>query len=160
MHNSPSASIDSHTSAPICDQITGVLYCCQAMNGASADTAASLLATRDASGSESVLPILPGMTRPEVERRLPSGRDGIDVLYDDDRVASVFCRAPCRGPVFGIRLGVPFAEARLATDLQFDTRVTARDSTVTMISHTLAHQLVRLYLSASGDVLAMEIAAR
>jgi hypothetical protein len=105
------------------------------------------------------------MSRKEVEKRLPVGVDGIDILYDEeDLVATVFCRPPYPGPLFGVRIGSNLSQALVRTDLVFDLQIDpkSRDGELvtTMVSHTLKPYLVKLLVSRSGEVIAAEIAKR
>jgi len=124
----------------------------------------ALTARKDESTEETVLPVLPGMTRAEVEKRIPVGLAGIDLLYEDDRVTTVFLRAPFPGPVFGIRFNDPLSKALTRTDLVFDVqmnpKVTDSGAAVTMVSRTLNTLEVRLLVSNGGDILAMEVSGR
>ncbi len=124
----------------------------------------ALLSERDAAGGESALAVLPGMSRAEVEKRLPGEHPGIDLLYEEDRVVRVYCRSPFTGPVFGIRIGEPVADALRDTDLDFDVQIDPKSedptAVTTMLSHSLRGLVVRLFVTRSGTVLAAEVSAR
>ena len=122
----------------------------------------ALTARKESSSSETMLPVLPGMTREEVEKRIPVGIKGIDLVWEEDRVATVYIRPPFPGAVFGIRLDDPLAKALTQTDLVFDVQVTPKDDAevVTMVSHTLTTFEVRLLVEKSGAILAAEVSAR
>jgi hypothetical protein len=125
----------------------------------------ALTARKESSTAETILPVLPGMSKKEVEQRLPVGVKGIDILYDEeDRVATVYCRPPYPGPVFGVRIGSNLSQALVDTDLVFDLQIDPKnreaEPVTTMVSHTLKPYLVKLLVSNSGEVLAAEIASR
>ncbi|MEN8150196.1 MAG: hypothetical protein ABFS86_10260 [Planctomycetota bacterium] len=122
----------------------------------------ALTARKETSSAETVLPVLPGMTREEVERRIPVGMGGIDIVWEDDRVATVYVRPPYPGPVFGIRFDDALGKALTRTDLVFDTQITPKDDAevVTMVSHTLTTLEVRLLVSKGGTILAAEVSAK
>ena len=129
-----------------------------------AEEAAERMARKEASVADNVLPVVPGMSREEVERRLPGKIEGIDLMYTDDRVTRVFCRAPFPGPVYGIRLGRSYEAAVRDTDLVFDLQIDSKadllGAKTTMVSRTLTGYEVKVYVTDGGSVLAMEISAR
>ena len=126
--------------------------------------AARLMARKDTSKSASILSVLPGMPRKDAERILGKEHPGIDVIYEDGKVAKVYCSPPMKGPLFGIELGTDLRLAAATSDLVFDTRIEPVDSSdqriFEMLSHTLRAFVVKLFVAETDEILAMEIASR
>jgi hypothetical protein len=123
----------------------------------------ALVEGRETSVANCVLPVFPGMTKSEVEKRLGDQGEGIDLLYHDGRVAKVYCRPPFEGPVFGILIGSDLAQALEQTDLVFDTQIDPKDPDAgvsRMCSSTLREYLVTLFVAPTGSVLALEVRPR
>lgn len=126
------------------------------------DRIQTLIEGKESSEADTSLAVFPGMTKAEVEERLGDA-EGIDVLYDGNRVTKVYCRPPFKGPVFGILIGSDLAEALDETDLVFDTQIDPKDPAVgisRMCSSTLRDYQVTLFVAATGSVLALELQAR
>ncbi|MHC4862426.1 MAG: hypothetical protein ACYTDY_20325, partial [Planctomycetota bacterium] len=134
-----------------------------AVNKPDPDRVPLLMEGKEESDAENALQVLPGMTRADVDRRLPGGKDGIDVLYEEERVKRVYCRAPFKGPVYGVTIGAEFTKAAKNTDLAFETQVDPKDASTgltTLLSQTLKDRAVKVYLGPTGHVMAVEVSAR
>ncbi len=122
---------------------------------------AALRGELDARQVKGVPKVLPGMSESEAKAVLPARHPGLDITFENGRVAKIACRAPWSGSPFNLPIGGSLASASVITELVFDTQIEPKEGGFTTVkSHSLKGLVVTLYVSADGKILGAEITPR